>query len=61
MKSVINEAQMLEDLELLQECEQSARELYELSIAFANQCQEIVKEASAIEPREKTVSDLHDN
>jgi len=50
MKSVINEAQMLEDLELLQECEQSARELYELSIAFANQCQEIVKEASTVDP-----------
>lgn len=61
MKSIINETQMLEDLELLKECEQSARELYEMSITFGNQCQEIIKEASAIEPREKTVPDRHDN
>ncbi|MDJ1184171.1 hypothetical protein [Roseofilum casamattae] len=50
MKTSINEAQALADLELLKECEQSARELYELSIAFHNQCKEIVKETSPIQP-----------
>ena len=46
MKTPINEAQALADLELLKECEQSARELYELSIAFNSQCRNKFKAVS---------------